>query len=275
MDIEIDACYRNRTNLLQKGQYVEDAHQKKARWIADIRERGAAALNEWQKSEENEYETLWLYGADFRGLNLRNANFSGVELEHADFTDADLRGANFQSCTLTEANLTNALLCDTNFLFAKMQNTHLSHADLTRAHLQAAEAKGAHFADANLHGACFRTATCTYAKFQRANLREADLTLTHLQRASFQDTCFKGATIVDANLGHVYWTDEGRPDPTIVWQQLEQAKCSRVLVTLKALDGKPGILYSRAAGPTVAKGLAPWNQGLRGRAPTSRPRPRR
>ena len=70
------------------------------------------------------FDSLNLFRASFRGLDLRGAVFDSCNLAGTDFSQANLEGAVFDSCNLSEATLSESALTTATFDSCNMYRVH-------------------------------------------------------------------------------------------------------------------------------------------------------
>jgi uncharacterized protein YjbI with pentapeptide repeats len=151
-----------------------------------------------------------LYGADLRGVGLREANLNRVELdfarlEGANLYEARLRGANLVGAELEGAYLQNADLHQANLVLSRLHGAHLDGAklglaNLSRAKLQAATLENAEAQEADLSQADLRGSSLRKVSFQRANLSGGDLSGADLTQALLQQADLASSSLQGSNL---------------------------------------------------------------------------
>lgn len=74
----------------------------------EIVKQGAEAIRKWREKNPNvriDLSRAGIWGADFRGTDLREADLSWADLSGADLREADLTGANLRNADLSGVNL--------------------------------------------------------------------------------------------------------------------------------------------------------------------------
>jgi hypothetical protein len=125
-------------------------------------------------------DSVALYGADLRSVELPGAFLVGVDWPEVDLRGADLRGAvleraNLSYADLRAADLRRALLAGATLAFADLRGADLRGADLRGTPPEEADLRRADFRGADLRGADLRGADLREANLRRADFRGADL----------------------------------------------------------------------------------------------------
>ena len=145
---------------------------------------------------------LWLYDANFSGVQLVRANLSGAFLLKANFScaemwEADLSGARLNGANFTGARLTGAKLSSIEAISADFSNVYLGMVNLAQADLSGADVTGASFLLADLTG----------TKFYKDGLEAQGLTQRQFDfaKASKDDPPLLSGLIDSETSKDIYW----------------------------------------------------------------------
>lgn len=138
-----------------------------------------------------------LTGADFGLAVLRDAYLRGVEVEETTFLDTDLSGVDLAGTDLTTADFRGVDLTDTNLRRADLGDADLFGADLGGADLRYADLAGAKLQGCSMDGANARNSCLDGAHLESAVLNRTDLRGASLRNAFLYQVQFSDARIDD------------------------------------------------------------------------------
>ena len=181
---------------------------------------------------------VYLHGANFSNVDLRDADLSNINLSNANLSNANLSNANLSSANLRYTDLSNANLSNANLSSANLSNVNLSNANLTNANFTGATFRrvksggiegtpaelptnykivigyiigrnadlsnailtGMNLSNIDLWDANLSNANLYYANLSNANLRYADLSNANLSNANLSNANLTRANLTNTNL---------------------------------------------------------------------------
>lgn len=150
---------------------------------------------------------------DLRRIDLEKRNLTGFYLAGKDLRGAKLDGASLRKADLSGARLANASLKGADLSGANLSGAILAQATedgkIEVANLEGAKARWALFPGAGVQLVNFTGADLRYADFKGGKGRQARFTRTKLNCTKWDDSDFKDAVFVEADLrdsGENCWT---------------------------------------------------------------------
>lgn len=180
-----------------------------------------------QKPHETDGKPFRLnfFGADFRGIKLRNRDFESANLERsllqgADFSDSKLQRASLKAAKMQRASFAHAKMQRVNLDFVVAQQTSFFNADLRGATVLMAKMQGAVLSSARMQGAGLThvefsdSTTFDRAKLDAAAVRAMELPDGELLPEQIQN-CFGDVTV---RLPHGWETPEHWSQAMLLWK---------------------------------------------------------
>jgi len=140
-------------------------------------------FSEWDKwREENNYEKIFLQGADFSNRNFEKVNLNNIDFHYADFSFAFFSWACFD----------NSDLRDTDFRKTWFSNGSAINTNFSRSDMRSSTINGTKLMKSNLIEADLRGTSAKYVNIEGTNLHHAKI-----ESADFSFAIVDGETLID------------------------------------------------------------------------------